>query len=335
MRSKLLLTMMLLAGLVVLAIPMAPPVLAQQVSSLVQTLSTDVSVTYSNGTVQYSIIVTNQNLEHAVPVNFDLYFSPPGPTGAIGAYGPEVKLNTAILHYAVGETHTYTSATVIPAGNWSVLAVTLSDIPLNPGVTVAYAQSRFHATYEATPPYTADDSRNIPVQIIWSSTTVTIVSDPVGPVAPGSTVTLTVTESNPIDGVALTSPRVELTGGLILTLDHSSGYFVALSDPVNSGVLDPGETWQWTGIPSGALTSTTTFTATGHGFDSDDTDITSPAFPSELANVTVTVSSPPKHPPTIPTMGQWGMIAMATLLAGSLVWVVRKRQTSSGSPKAK
>jgi hypothetical protein len=40
-------------------------------------------------------------------------------------------------------------------------------------------------------------------------------------------------------------------------------------------------------------------------------------------------------PPAVPTMGQWGMIAMATLLAGSMIWVVRKRQTSSGSPKAR
>lgn len=46
-----------------------------------------------------------------------------------------------------------------------------------------------------------------------------------------------------------------------------------------------------------------------------------------------TLGKPPVH--AIPTMSQWGMIAMATLLAGSLVWVVRKRQISSGSPKAK
>ncbi len=42
----------------------------------------------------------------------------------------------------------------------------------------------------------------------------------------------------------------------------------------------------------------------------------------------------PVPPPGIPTLSQWGMIAMATLFAGLMIWIVRRKQIIS-SPKAK
>ena len=63
----------------------------QVVNSLVQTLSVDQAVVYNDATVEFSLTVSNVPLPGAVPVNFDIYFSPPGPSGAKGAYGTEVK----------------------------------------------------------------------------------------------------------------------------------------------------------------------------------------------------------------------------------------------------
>jgi len=54
--------------------------------------------------------------------------------------------------------------------------------------------------------------------------------------------------------------------------------------------------------------------------DSEDED-----FLSKIASpgAYVTVTAPP--PPGVPAIGQWGMIILGVLLAGSLVWVIRRR----------
>jgi hypothetical protein len=87
----------------------------------------------------------------------------------------------------------------------------------------------------------------------------------------GDNVTLTVTETN--DGnVNLESAYVEVNNGV--------GSLVAppTSGDDGDGVLEPGETWVWTGIDV-TINTDTTFSAIGHGIDPLGNDIT---FPSDL-----------------------------------------------------
>jgi hypothetical protein len=122
-----------------------------------------------------------------------------------------------------------------------------------------------------------------------SNTTVAIVPAQ-NTVVAGSGTTLTVIETDTGAG-PLNNPSVELTGGLVLTLDNNSPTFVSGSDPADPGVLDPGESWQWVGILTGVLSAATSFTATGHGTDSAGNDVTYPAASGEQASTTVTVNS--------------------------------------------
>jgi hypothetical protein len=304
-----------------LTIPMAAPASAQgQVNSLVQTLSVDQSVTYMGTAIHYSITLTNVALTGSVPVNFDLFFSPPSAAGGSppGGLDPEVQLNIpgTPIHLAVGGTVTYSTA-LPPPQNGSALTHNM----IHPfGVTVAYARSRFHAVYEANPSFTADDSRDIPVQMIWPSTTVTIVSSPVGPVIPGSMVPLTVTETNNTVGPTelnqpgatdITSPSVVVTssaGGapFPLVLNKASGFFsggdggiVNVLDGSDVGTVPPpGETWTWI-VPGVVVNSNTTFTANGDGIDFlgnhvnfDTVAGTTPGISTERAPTTVNVILP-------------------------------------------
>ncbi len=112
------------------------------------------------------------------------------------------------------------------------------------------------------------------------STIVTINSSASTTVA-SSTVTLTITERNDGD-VNLTGAHVDVNNGVgTLSAPPTSG-------DDGDGILEPGETWTWI-VPNVAVQTTTTFTATGHGMDPSNTDITYPLDPQEQASVTVTV----------------------------------------------
>jgi hypothetical protein len=107
-------------------------------------------------------------------------------------------------------------------------------------------------------------------------------------VAPGDSVTLNVTEQN-TGSENLTAPRVEVrqNGTLIATLNSTSPNF---SGDNGNGILNAGETWKWTNVPSNAINAATTFEALGFGTDSLGHEVSYAAgYTSERDTVTVNV----------------------------------------------
>ena len=112
--------------------------------------------------------------------------------------------------------------------------------------------------------------------------------------APGGNVILTITEEN-TGNCDLTSPYVDLQP-LALTLNKASIYYVS-GDAGTIGVLDVGETWTWS--VQTTISTTTTFTATGHGIDSLGNDVTYPEYQDEQAEATVETGAATR------TLGFW------------------------------
>jgi hypothetical protein len=121
--------------------------------------------------------------------------------------------------------------------------------------------------------------------------------------------TYTFKEANTGD-VILTSPSISDTDAGCTPAQSLKGAPNAtrnVGDTDNDGNFDPGETWTWTCTVASLLTvdtdgttslipltATTQNTATGHGLDPLNRDITAPAYPNETdkTTVTVTVSHP-------------------------------------------
>ena len=108
-----------------------------------------------------------------------------------------------------------------------------------------------------------------PVLAWWEASTTVNIEGPAGPVPAGSTVELTVTETN--DGDAyhwISDVWVSLEpGGYIL--NKASGYYSG-GDADDDGILDYGETWEW--IVPVTVSGDTLFTAIGHGYCVGNTD---------------------------------------------------------------
>jgi hypothetical protein len=166
MKKTLLYSVIGLALVLGLILPMAVPVMAQTASSLIMTLSVNPTNTTSTGTLYYEVTLVNTSVPGANAANVTVSFDPPGPTGAAGAYGTPVVLDTNRV-IAVGETVVYNATGGGGAEARPALAVNLGAIPLNYGVTVVYAQSEFDGLYIYSPPYTAQDSKNIPATVTW------------------------------------------------------------------------------------------------------------------------------------------------------------------------
>ena len=121
-------------------------------------------------------------------------------------------------------------------------------------------------------------------------TTATIVSS-AATVVSGGSVSLNVTEANPADpySMNITSPQIALTknGSPLATLlaPPSSG-------DNGDGILNPGETWKWVNIPSGAITGTTQFVARGSGTAPGDFPVNYLTDPLEQVDVTVNSGAP-------------------------------------------
>jgi hypothetical protein len=280
-----------LALILGLALCVVTPVMAQATNSLVMLISVSPTTTTSTGTLYYTVTLINMPVPGANDVVVDIYFHPPGPTGAagVGNYSPRVKLDDD-KRINVGQSFTYNWNGAGGALNNSALAVNLTAIPLNSGVTVVYAASEFDGYYIHTPVYVAYNIRNVPAGITQlQPNTLTTITASATEVVSGGSVTLNVTEQN-TGSDNLTSPRVEIrkNGTLIHTLvaPPSSG-------DNGNGVLNMGETWRWNNIPSGAITGASTFVALGFGTDSLGHEISYAAgYLSERATVNVNTISP-------------------------------------------
>jgi len=139
----------------------------------------------------------------------------------------------------------------------------------------------------------SDSATNL---VIKPDTLVTITPS-VWETFPGGNVTLTITEENTGD-VDLTSPSVDLYDGTsTVSYDNTSPEFVAASDTDGDGELDVGEIWEWS--VQTTISTTTTFTATGHGIDPLGNDVTYPDYPDEQAEATVETGAATR------TLGFW------------------------------
>ncbi len=139
----------------------------------------------------------------------------------------------------------------------------------------------------------------MPVLAWWEASTTVNIQGPSEPVAPGSTVTLTVTETNDGDPwYFITEVWVSLEpGGFVLT---KSSPFYTGGDAGDDDILDAGETWSWE-VPV-TVNEDTLFTAIGHGYARDDSahDVTwgvlddygNMAFPNEKFELWVYVTPP-------------------------------------------
>ncbi len=264
-------------------IPCAASVTAQTTTSLVMWLAVRPGATYSDGTLYYTVGLSNSAVPGANDVMVDVYFRPPGPTGVAGAYGPPVLLDAA-KRIEVGETVIYNWDGQDDALARPVLAVDLGAIPVDPGADFVYAASEYDGQYVHTPVYRAYEIRSIKAGIIRQDVQVSIAAS-TETVSSGDPVDLTVTKSNTGDR-PLTSISVTLNDGTsdvaVLTEPPDSG------DHNADGILDPGETWIWT-IAGAALDAHTTFTATGYGEDSLGNPVTYPEYAGQRASVTVSV----------------------------------------------
>jgi hypothetical protein len=95
---------------------------------------------------------------------------------------------------------------------------------------------------------------------------------------------------------------------------------VVFSGDINSdGVMDPGESWNWDVTISG-VTTATTFTATGHGWDPLGNNITWPDYPEQGK---FTVSIP------VPALSNIGLGLMIAGLAGAMLFLARRKAKKS------
>jgi len=297
-----------------LTLAMATPVAAATVNMVADV---DLLWTTQKGTLYYTIVVTNSGEEEA---SYTVTFFPPGPTGAMGAYGDAVPIDTNRT-IAAGESVTYNSNGAGGAEARPQLEVRLPDIPIDDDVVVVYA----FVTYDAGE--AGEGDKELPTGVIWPNTEVTIGASE-ETVSSGDSVTLTITEAN-TGKVDLTNVYVEVrkNGAPFATLDHT--HLSWSSDMNGDNVLDVDETWSWA-INSGPITSTTTFVALGFGttalYDlevSYDKD-----FLGERHTVTVSTDMPPvggtAHPISrLALLAPW--IVLAGLLAGAAVFVWSRR----------
>jgi hypothetical protein len=197
-------------------------------------------------------------------------------------------LNKASGYYVSGDTSN--PGVLDPGETWH-----WNNIPSNPITGVTTFEAKGFGTDSLGSPVTyptyPSERATVGVSTIAPNTTTTIAISATT-VMFGGSVTLNVTEANTGDD-PLTSPYVELrkNGTLMATLNKASGYY-ASGDTSNPGVLDPGETWHWNNIPSGAITGVTTFEAKGFGTDSLGNPVTYPTYPSERATVGVSTIAP-------------------------------------------
>ncbi len=266
--------------LIGLTIPMSTPAMASQITLIKEdNLAPPPPAYYLGSTITFKLVVGNPvlNLQtNTLSLIEDIL--PDGTTHVTKATG---------VVQPPGASNTYTQTYV----------VVLADIdPVTHKV-----QNTLHATGVDSLGDDIDATTQKQALIIQPNTTVTISSSPVGPVLPGSTVILTVTEKNNDIG-PLTSPNVVVSSvpgtavpPMPLTLNKASG---PSGDGGVIGTLDGGETWTWT-VPGVVINANTVFTANGDGIDLlgnhvnfDTVKGTTPGISTERASIPVNVVQP-------------------------------------------
>jgi hypothetical protein len=164
-------------------------------------------------------------------------------------------------------------------------------------------------------------------------TTATIVSS-AATVASGGSVSLNVTETNPVGPYSMNvaSPQVALTknGSPLATLNKTSAYY-ANGDTNGDGILNPGETWKWTNIPSGPITGAITFVARGSGTAPGDFPVNYLTDPLEQVGVTVntrTVGWETYPIDKVRVLLPW-IALLAAIMVGASLLVLRHRRAQN------
>jgi len=158
------------------------------------------------------------------------------------------------------------------------------------------------------------------IQYDQSPSTITSISSSAGKVVAGGSVNLTVTEHNDGD-VDLASPQVAVTkaGAPSVTLEWPP----TTGDTADPGVLNVGETWNWT-INLVPITVTTTFVATGSGIAPGDFLVTYPGDLQERDDLIVNTDVINKVRALLP----W-IVLLAAIIVGASLFVLRRRRAQS------
>jgi hypothetical protein len=210
--------------------------------------------------------------------------------------------------------------------SWTILSFAITATTTFVATGSGIAPGDFPVTYPSDPGEQDDVTVNT-----MGPDTITSINASATTVMSGGSVNLTITEENTGDD-PLTNPYVLVNpGGYNLT--KLSSYFVPGSDTYGDGILGVGETWRWTNIPSGPITTTTTFVALGFGTDSLDHEVSyATGYLGERDDVTVKTMSPPPGPVgwevysvnKLAVLAPW--IALAAVIIGLANVLVLKRR---------
>jgi uncharacterized repeat protein (TIGR01451 family) len=264
---------LLMLGILVVA--MAVPSFASQITLIKETTATDPPVYYLGETINYECTVANPpgNLQtNTVTDVWDTL-----PNGSI-VWFVQSGVDPPLIQ-APGDSNTFYTSYVV-----NIADLVYLPPPIDHNGVANLLNTLGYDTLGD--PLNAGTGKNS--EVIQPDTEVTIVSS-AAVVVVGGNVNLTVTETNTGDD-PLTDPCVVVNDGI-------SDIFTVVAPPDDgdtdsNSVLDVGETWSWTRT-SGAITATTTFTATGHGTDKRGNDVTYPGHPDEQDQVTVETRPPP------------------------------------------
>jgi uncharacterized repeat protein (TIGR01451 family) len=139
------------------------------VNGMSMTLGRTPGIAHVGDTIQYTATLSNGPFPACNVSDVLVVFHSPGVTGAVDLGNPCVL--TSSLDFDVGTSETFNS------GTDACLAIVLN---VNPGVTVATAQSQFTGTLHDSPgdEDTVDDTKKVSIQVVHPSISVTKVATP-------------------------------------------------------------------------------------------------------------------------------------------------------------
>lgn len=172
----------------------------------------------------------------------------------------------------------------------------------------------------------ASERDTVTVGVDQPSTIALISASPTSLPFGGGTTTLTVTEFN--NGtIALSNVIMTVTGGVttytLMKVGSTAPAIFVGGDAGTVGVLDPGETWQWS-IPGVPVAVNTTFVVNGDGtYGSPPVHVNfSTGATTERDAVGITVNPPP---PNVPGSSSTGLLLLVGALAGAMGLLAYRR----------